>query len=173
MSDTAFIELLSEDPIERAIACRVVRLMGDHTLNEPRRVRLVRKAQRELIAHRQNPDTRQALLDHMGQMQTRAQLPEGFRPQSIQVSQGRLVVGGLTTSGQHHQAFTWIDAGAAPQVGPRQAANSRAYTLQRSGIPANRGRTDPIAERRKALGLKPTQTQSLTPSPTLSPLLAA
>lgn len=53
MTKTVFVELASADPVEQAIARKVMRILNDHTLDRQRRVALVRQAQHELLEHRQ------------------------------------------------------------------------------------------------------------------------
>ena len=51
MSEMQFIELGSTDPVERAIARKVVRILNDRTLDRQQREALVRRAQEELRRH--------------------------------------------------------------------------------------------------------------------------
>lgn len=55
MAGTVFVEELSQDPVERALARRVRRILMDATLTRTRRVELVQRAQRELLEHRRRP----------------------------------------------------------------------------------------------------------------------
>lgn len=56
----AFTESLSADPIERAIARKVQRILGDASLSAEQRIALVRRAQEELVAHRNGGAPKQA-----------------------------------------------------------------------------------------------------------------
>ena len=140
MSNAAFTESLSDDPAERAIARRVLRILNDQTLERSQRVALVKKAQRDLLQHRVGLDCRTRLAAHA----QAAALPKGFRPHSVQLSEGRVQVGAVHRA----HAFVWIDAGQAPQgVVP----DRRAQVLGRAGAPARAGADrDAIAERRQA-----------------------
>jgi len=51
MSNSPFVDSLSNDPVEQAIARKVARVFNDTTLNRKRRESLVKKAQRELIEY--------------------------------------------------------------------------------------------------------------------------
>ena len=51
MSDTHFVESYSTDPVERAIARKVIRILNDQTLDRQQRESLVRRAQQELLRH--------------------------------------------------------------------------------------------------------------------------
>jgi hypothetical protein len=154
MSNTAFIELLSEDPVERAIGRRVVRILNDTSLERKRRVELVRLAQRDLRQHRREKANRAALAQHVAEQMAQAQLPKGFTPRSVQAVDGRLQIGGLMRSGQTDaRSFVWVDAGL-----PSEAANTRTdtkvYALHRAGPGQSRVRKDlnaAIAERRQAM----------------------
>ena len=53
MSNTTFVESLSTDPVERALARKAIRILNDPTLHRQQRVDLVRQVQRELNLHRQ------------------------------------------------------------------------------------------------------------------------
>lgn len=146
MSNTPFVESLSSDPVERAIARKVQRILNDKTLDRQRRETLVRKAQRELIEHRK----RQRLQQTLTQQVAALKLPQGFRPQSITVRENRVHVGALN----RQQAFVWMDAGQAPKG---VAANQSPFALspagKRSGRPVRKSLEQAIAERRKAVGL--------------------
>lgn len=61
MSNTPFVESSSSDPVERAIARKVLRILNDKTLDRQRRETLVHKAQRELIEHRRRKEQQQML----------------------------------------------------------------------------------------------------------------
>ena len=107
MSNTPFVESSSSDPVERAIARKVQRILNDKTLDRQRRETLVRIAQRELIEHRQRQKQQQTLTRQVATLK----LPQGFRPQSITVKEDRVHVGALN----RQLAFVWIDAGQAPK----------------------------------------------------------
>lgn len=145
MSNTPFVESSSSDPVERAIARKVQRILNDKTLDRQRRETLVRKAQRELIEHRKRQLQQQTLTQQVAALK----LPQGFRPQSITVKESRVHVGVLN----RQQAFVWLDAGSAPQG---IAANQSSFALRREG--GGNGRSvrknleQAIAERRNALG---------------------
>ncbi|MEZ5630819.1 MAG: hypothetical protein R3F09_08935 [Burkholderiaceae bacterium] len=53
LSNTTFVESLSTDPVERALARKAIRILNDPTLHRQQRVELVRQVQRELTLHRQ------------------------------------------------------------------------------------------------------------------------
>lgn len=139
MSNTAFVELQSTDPVEQAIARKVMRLLNDPTLDRQRRIELVRQAQRELIGHRRRQSGETEL---MGQARS-AVLPKGYRAISVQVQQGRVQVGASSQDG-----FAWIDAGPAPAGVAPQAP--RPLKTARKAI-AKRARIDPITARRREL----------------------
>lgn len=139
MSNTAFVESRSTDPVEQAIARKVMRLLNDPTLDRQRRIELVQRAQRELLSHRRRQSGEAEL---MGQARA-AVLPKGYRAVSVQVQQGRVQVGASSPAG-----FTWIDIGQAPQgVAPNQAPRP----LKTARKPVQRARIDPIAARRREL----------------------
>lgn len=54
MSEFQFVESLSADPVERAIAASVAAILNNPRLDSAQRERLVRQAQRDLIQHRDN-----------------------------------------------------------------------------------------------------------------------
>lgn len=139
MSNTAFVELASTDPVEQAIARKVMRLLNDPSLNRQRRIELVRQAQRELISHRRRHSGDAGLM-----AQARAAvLPQGYRLLSVQVQQGRVQVGASSPAG-----FAWIDAGPAPEgVAPNQAP--RPLKTARKAV--KRARIDPITARQREL----------------------
>ena len=145
MSNTPFVESSSSDPVERAIARKVLRILNDKTLDRQRRETLVHKAQRELIEHRRRKEQQQTLTQQVAALK----LPKGFRPQSITVRENRVHVGALN----RQQAFVWIDAGQAPKG---MAANQSPFTPsrdpKRNGRPVRKSLEQAVAERRKALG---------------------
>ena len=53
MSELQFVESLSADPVERAIAARVSAILNHPRLDRVQREEFVRQAQRELLQHRQ------------------------------------------------------------------------------------------------------------------------
>lgn len=139
MSNTQFQESQSDDPVERAIARRVHRILNDPTLDRSQRESLVRKAQRDLVQHRKQQADKQKLQAQA----SAARLPKGYRPQSILVSEGRVQVGALSPK----QGFMWMDAGPSP-VGT--AANGRLIALQgKTKGSKTKAPRDPIAERRR------------------------
>jgi hypothetical protein len=108
MPNTPFVESSSSDPVERAIARKVQRILNDKTLDRQRREALVHKAQRELIDHRRRREQQQTLTQQVAALR----MPQGFRAQSISVRDNRVHVGALN----RQQAFVWIDAGQGPLV---------------------------------------------------------
>ncbi len=122
MSNTPFVESSSSDPVERAIARKVQRILNDKTLDRQRRETLVHKAQRELIEHRKRQQQQQTLTQQVAALK----LPQGFRAQSITVREDRVHVGALN----RQQAFVWIDAGQAPKG---MAANQSPFAPSRDG----------------------------------------
>lgn len=158
MSNTAFIESLSEDPVERAIARRVVRILNDNSLVRKQRVQLVKLAQRDLRQHRKEKADKAALAQQVAEQMARAKLPEGFTPKSVQAVAGHLQIGGLMRSSQTAaRSFVWVDAGQASEAANTSvnaAANTRVYSLHRAGTGQSRVRKDldaAIAERRQAM----------------------
>jgi hypothetical protein len=154
MSNTAFIESVSEDPVERAIARRVVRILNDNSLTRKQRVQLVRSAQRDLLQHRKDKADKAALAQQVAEQVARAQLPKGFIPKSAQAVAGRLQIGGVMRSGPTAaRSYVWIEAGQ-PGEAANTGANTKVYALNRAGSGQNRVRKDlnaAIAERRLAL----------------------
>jgi hypothetical protein len=144
MSNTPFVETLSQDPVERAIARKVQRILNDTSLDRQQCENLVRKAQRELIEHRQRREQQQTLLQQVAALK----LPRGFQAQSIVVAEGQLQVGVLN----RRHGFVWLEAGQAPRGA---AANQPSMCLPRPAkVAGKRTRKSPaqaIAERRKAL----------------------
>lgn len=144
MSNTPFVESLSHDPVERAIARKVQRILNDSSLDRQQRQALVHQAQRQLLEHRRQQRQHSQLQQQVAALK----LPQGFKAQSIQVHNGRVQVGALNR--QH--GFVWLEAGQAPQG---VAANSPTFQMPRPiKGQGTKVRKDPIAERRKALGLK-------------------
>lgn len=141
MSNTHFVESLSKDPVERAIARKVIRMLNDSTLDRQQRQSMVHKAQRELLQHQTQQAGRRTLLAQAAN----ARMPKGFKPRSILVSDGKVSVGAL----HRGHGFVWLDAGPAPQ-GVTADTPSLQLTHPAKGH-GQRTRKDPIAERRKAL----------------------
>lgn len=147
MSNTPFVESLSEDPVERAIARKVHRILNDTSLDRQRRENLVRKAQRELVEHRHRKEQQQKLLTQL----TAVKLPQGFKAQSIGVNGGQVQVGALN----HRRGFVWLDAGLAPQgVAANQAPVQWLRPSATTGRKVRKDLAQAIAERRKALGYR-------------------
>jgi len=144
MSNTPFAESLSSDPVEQAIARKVHRILNDTTLDRRQREDLVRKAQRELIAHRQQQSQQQSLRQQVAAMK----LPQGYQAHSVAVSDGRIQLSGLN----RRQGFVWLDAGKAPEG---VACNQSPFQLARrakAGRAVRKDLTQSLAERQKALG---------------------
>ena len=106
MSNTAFVESQSADPIEQAIARKVLRLLNDKTLERQQRIELVRQAQRQLLGHRRQQ--REAI--ELAARVSATALPKGYRAVSVQVRRGLVQVAAASDGG-----FTWIDAGPVPE----------------------------------------------------------
>ena len=144
MSNTPFVESQSPDPVERAIARKVLRMLNDASLDRQQREALIKNTHRDLIRHRQQKLEQQQLQQQVAAIK----LPQGFRPQSIQVRDGQVQVGMI----HRHHSFTWLEAGDAPKG---VAANHSTFALERSPKGAlKRTHKDPIAERQRDLGLK-------------------
>lgn len=139
MSNTAFVESLSTDPVEQALARKVMRILNDPTLDRQQRMLLVQQAQRELIRHRQRQQEETLLLEQVRALP----MPKGYRVVSVQVKQGRVQVAATSPGG-----LTWLDAGQAPAG---VAANRPPRALKNSARQARRPQRDPIAERRQEL----------------------
>ena len=60
MSEFQFVESLSADPVERAIAAKVAAILNNPRLDSAQRERLVRQAQRELLQHKDARDNTSA-----------------------------------------------------------------------------------------------------------------
>jgi hypothetical protein len=150
MSNTQFVESSSSDPVERAIARKVIRVLNDTSLDRQQREALIKKSQRDLISHRKQMQEQSQLRQKLAQ----TRLPQGYKPQSIQVCEGRVQVGLIN----RRLGFTWLDAGEAP-LGA--AANQSVFALSRPKKGAEkRPAKDPIAERRLAMGFKPMTNQA-------------
>ncbi|MDF1480614.1 hypothetical protein [Extensimonas sp. H3M7-6] len=72
--ETHFVESKSTDPVERAIARKVIRILNDQTLDRQQRESLVKKAQRELLRHQQQVRQRQLLEQGSGESPTAQRL---------------------------------------------------------------------------------------------------
>lgn len=144
MSNTQFVETNSTDPVERAIARKVIRLLNDRTLNHQQRESLVKKAQRELREHQKQVQQRQTL----GQQIQQLTLPTGYQPRAAVIREGRVQLGALHKG----HSFVWLDAGDAPQG---IAGNLPSFLLDkpRATRQSKKGWQDPIMARRKELGL--------------------
>lgn len=141
MSNTSFVESLSNDPVERAIARRVSRLLNDPGLDRSQREALVRKAQKDLLQHRRQKSTEQKLVTHV----KNTPIPQGGRAQAVMVRDGVIQIG----VSHPRLAFSWLEAGQAPTG---VAANRPAFRLPNLRDRGGQGpRKDPIAERRKAM----------------------
>ncbi|MBS0468743.1 MAG: hypothetical protein JSS31_11455 [Proteobacteria bacterium] len=106
MSNAQFTEATSADPVERAIARRVTRILNDPTLDRTRREAEVKRAQRELLEHRR----RQQRQAQLAQQMAAAQLPAGYQAQAAQVRDGRLQVAAF----KQRTGYVWLDVGEAP-----------------------------------------------------------
>ena len=148
MSQVVFSEQQSADPVEQSIARKVVRILNDRSLDRQQRENLVRKAQRELVNHRKQRDAAQALQSKVAQ----TRLPKGYQARCVTVKAGEIHIGAV----DKHHSFVWIDAGTAPQG---CAANQASLAIRSSKAEQKGVRKDPIAERRKALGLTKAEAQ--------------
>lgn len=113
MSSIPFVELQSADPVEQAIARKVMRLLNDPTLERQQRIELVRQAQRQLVVHRRRQHEASALQERV----RATPLPKGYRAISVQVRQGRVQIGASSAGG-----FAWLEAGAVPKGLPANLA---------------------------------------------------
>lgn len=139
MSTTAFVESQSADPVEQAIARKVMRLLNDPTLEREQRIALVRQAQRQLLGHRRQ----QREATELAARVSATRLPKGYRAVSVQVRRGLVQVGAASEGG-----FAWIDAGPVPEG---LAANVAPRALKTARKAPRRPRIDPIAARRREL----------------------
>lgn len=151
MSHT-FIEHTSKDPVEQAIARKVVHILNDAALERERRQALVLKAQRELTRYRLNWRTYEAVQALVAQVR----LPKGYEAQCISVRNGVVHVG---VADRLH-GFVWLEAGAAPKG---VVANQSLIPVQKPVKGPKRVRHDPIAERRKAMGIDKTDRDIASP----------
>ncbi len=152
MSNTPFVESLSQDPVERALARKVVRILNDTTLDRQRREILVKKVQRELVEHRKAVELQEALRQQVAT----AKLPKGYQPQSAVIREGRVQVSGLN----RQQGFVWVDAGKAPAGSKTGAAPIALNRPSRSKGGVKKDLAQCLAERRKALGYRQPADQS-------------
>ena len=133
------MEFQSADPVEQAIARKVLRLLNDLTLQREQRIELVRQAQRQLLGHRRQQREATELAARI----SATRMPKGYRAVSVQVHRGVVQVGAASNDG-----FTWVEAGAAPEgVG----ANLPPRPLRAMRQAPRRPRIDPIAARRREL----------------------
>ena len=146
MSAFEFVESLSADPVERAIAERVMAILSNPRLGSAQRHEAVRQQQRELLRHRQQRDHRERL----EQLAKLVRLEAGSQVTSVQVVDGRVLVG----IRHPHRAFAWVDAGAAPAS---MGTEVPALAMPRGGHSRRmRGAAlDPIDARRRELGQAP------------------
>ena len=134
MSEPALSELLSEDPVERAIARKVVRILNDRTLDRAQRESLVRKAQHELIVRRKQKEADRLLVDQALALA----LPPGCKAQAVMVQAGTVQVG-IVTRGK---SFVWVEAGDAPAgAGWRQRALAVSQRANAKGAGPKNGRS--------------------------------
>jgi len=147
MSNTPFVESMSDDPVERAIARKVVRILNDTTLNRLGRESLVRKAQRELIEHRRRKLQQQTLRQQLAAVK----LPKGYQAHSIAISDGRVQVGSLSRK----EGFVWLEAGKAPAGLAANQSPFQLPSLPKAKRQARKSSAQALAERRKALGYSP------------------
>ena len=143
MSNTPFVESLSDDPVERAIARKVSRMLNDTTLDRQQRETLVRKAQRELIEHRRRKEQQQKLLQQVAAVR----LPQGYKAHSVAIGDGRVQVSGLN----RQKGLVWMDVGNAPPGMTRQSP-IQVTRPKASGRGVRKDLAQSLAERRKALG---------------------
>ncbi|MBN9407479.1 MAG: hypothetical protein J0I00_18970 [Burkholderiales bacterium] len=139
MSNTAFVESQSADPVEQAIARKVLRLLNDKTLERQQRIELVRQAQRQLLGHQRQ----QREATELAARVSATALPKGYRAVSVQVRRGLVQVGAASDGG-----FAWVDAGPVPEG---LAANLPPRPLNAVRQVPRRPRIDPIAARRREL----------------------
>lgn len=117
MSRQTFAELQSTDPVERAIAQRVVEILNTPGLARPERERRVRQAQRELLDHRARQQRRAA----MQAQAARLPLPAGYERTSVRMAGDRVAVGGLC----RRRGFAWFDAGRLEAGSPSLSDGAR------------------------------------------------
>lgn len=149
MSNTPFVESLSADPIERAIARKVNRILNDISLDRQQRQSLIKKAQRDLLLHRNQQLAQQKLQEQVASLP----LPKGYKPQCIQVQDGQVRVAVV----QPRHNFIWLEAGAAPS---ELASNQRIFTPAKKVCRAQRAVKNPILTRQQELRLQATSDQS-------------
>ena len=139
MPNTAFVESQAADPVEQAIARKVMRLLNDTTLEREQRIELVRQAQRQLLGHRRQ----QREATELAARVSATALPKGYQAVSVQVRRVLVQVGAASDGG-----FAWIDAGPVPEG---LAANVPPRPLKAMRQAPRRPRIDPIAARRREL----------------------
>ena len=145
MSGIQLVESLSSDPTERAIADRVLAILNNPSLSLAQRETLVKQAQRDLIGYRKHKGSKERLL----QLARSVPMQQGAIASTVQGRAGRLQVG----VSHPKQGFTWIDAGSAPpEFGPNVPAIA---LIQGKAHKRRTAAVDPIAARRKELGVKP------------------
>ena len=142
MSKVHFVEEQSQDPVEQAIARKVIRILNDPSLDRQRRATLVQRAQQELVAHRRRLVQEQALRQRVAS----TALPSGYRAVAVQVSRGLIRVAASKPG-----SFIWVDAGRAP-AGVAHNLPARALRKpRRPGRQRNNRSGNAVAERRLAL----------------------
>ena len=139
MPNTAFVESQAADPVEQAIARKVMRLLNDTTLEREQRIELVRQAQRQLLGHRRQ----QREATELAARVSATALPKGYQAVSVQVRRVLVQVGAASEGG-----FAWMDAGLVPEG---LAANVPPRPLKAMRLAPRRPRIDPIAARRREL----------------------
>jgi hypothetical protein len=110
MSNTPFVESMSTDPVERAIARNVNRVLNDPSLDRQQRETLIKRSQRDLLSHRQQKLEQQKLQQQVAGIK----VPHGYKPQSVLVRDGRVI----SSTSQLYLAGGWGGAarhGCEPQ----------------------------------------------------------
>lgn len=149
MSNTPFVESLSADPVERAIARKVNRILNDTSLDRQQRQTLIKKTQRELLLHRQQQQAHRKIQEQVAALP----LPKGYKPQCIQVQDGQVLVAVV----QRRHNFIWLEAGAAPTG---LAANQRSFSPKKQARRDKGAGTSPILTRQRELHIKSASNQS-------------
>ncbi len=149
MSNTPFVESLSADPVERAIARKVNRILNDTSLDRQQRQSLIKKAQRQLLLHRQQQQAQKKLQEQVAALT----LPKGYKPKCIQVREGQVLVAVV----QPRHNFIWLEAGAAP-VG--LAANQCSYAPAKAPRSRKAKLNDPVLTRQQELHITPAVSRS-------------
>ena len=149
MSNTPFVESLFSDPVERAIARKVNRILNDISLDRQQRQTFIKKAQRELLMHRQQQQAQKKLQEQVAALP----LPKGYKPKCIQVRDGQVLVAVV----QPRHNFIWLEAGEAPTgLSANQCSFSPAKLTRRD----KRNDKNPILTRQEELHIKPIAGQS-------------